>query len=391
MAKALLKAYTKEVLAFDLPTEEPQHPKPISQDVFTKALKRISFKVAKTPEAEIIILGIGTGNFIKQIALEFSPKVMVIETDIVRARQFSNTENITLLADTSVPALLMLTLQYCASSPIVIRNPECDFTQSTAPLRKLENFLLRSRFFDQIPTQQTQPDLTVGAILHPQEPNLQEFAGSLPKFITELVLVWDCQSREEISSQIALIEANTNIPVKHIVRPLDHDFSAQRNAMLEATSTEWMIYIDADERFSESAWQAIHQSAEFAMQADVTIGGYYFPRQTYLGDTSQCRIGYGLWPDLQLRLFRTKGVRFINPVHEQLQGINHPTAILPHCVIHHYSHLSKAPETLERKLDLFSRAANEDVHHVLNKEYPAIMTNLLQFEDVAEVIVLPTK
>ena len=103
----------------------------------------------------------------------------------------------------------------------------------------------------------------------------------------------------------------------------------------------------------------------------------YFPRMTFYPDEKNCKIGFGLWPDLQLRLFKNiKGVRFERPVHERLTGITGRTALAIDANILHYSRLRKSPEQLAAKLKRFDETANDGVQHILNDDYPSIERDL---------------
>ncbi len=96
-----------------------------------------------------------------------------------------------------------------------------------------------------------------------------------------------------------------------------------------------------------------------------------FPPHDIYPDDSHCKVGYGLWPDLQLRLFRNReSVRFERPIHEKLTGIEGRVALTLDAPILHYSRLRKTPEELTAKLKRFDEASGDTVQHVLNDDYP---------------------
>ena len=92
---------------------------------------------------------------------------------------------------------------------------------------------------------------------------------------------------------------------------------------------------------------------------------------TFYPDENSCKVGFGLWPDLQLRLFRNReSVRFENPIHEKLTGVEGRVALALDAPILHYSRLRKTPETLTAKLKRFDTVGNKHVQHLLNEDYP---------------------
>ena len=202
------------------------------------------------------------------------------------------------------------------------------------------------------------PDVSAAAILSPDEPELDAFFSQFPDWIKEIVVVWDAET-------IPDREFSCAVPIRHAAHPLD-DFASQRNRMLEMCDTEWILYLDGDETFSEDVWSLFP-----GLMLIKRIQGVYFPRLTFYPDESCCKVGYGMWPDLQLRLFR-KGdrVRFERPVHEKVTGLEGRVALALDAPILHHSRLRKSPDELAAKLRRFDEAADEALHHMLNDDYP---------------------
>lgn len=247
--------------------------------------------------------------------------------------------------------------------------------------------------------------LTVGAILHPEEPALADFFAHIPAWVHELVVVWDAHKPPAHHYPCA-------VPVRQTARPLASDFSAQRNHMLDLArskapaSAHWLLYLDADERFAAATWQTVRAlvthhdapqqstatqhagttphaaaaplpDAPPAPHASVTPtpGAIVFPRHTFHPDANNVRMGYGLWPDLQVRLFRTTpDVHFQRPVHEVVMGIAGATLLLPAHPILHHSHLLRDREALQARLGIFNLAAGNPVHR-LSGGYPHLPAN----------------
>ena len=259
---------------------------------------------------------------------------------------------------------------------------------------------------------ESQPEnapLTVAAILHPDEPNITEFFQHIPHtvrtpwgepLVREIVVVWD-------SNTVPADAPNhPHLPVKHFARPLQHNFAEQRNTAITHCRSEWILMLDGDERFSEKSWQTIatlpagnnipasteHSTpsasisakceAQYALRSSAkNIGAFAFCRQTYLDSESTCRTGFGLWPDLQIRLFRNNGSRFVNPIHEKLDNISGSTVICLTAPILHYSHLLKTKAQLAQKLEHFNESTSTTLHK-LSEEYPSIQS--IVFEKLAK-------
>jgi glycosyltransferase involved in cell wall biosynthesis len=161
-------------------------------------------------------------------------------------------------------------------------------------------------------------------------------------------------------------------PIRQLARPLD-DFASQRNRVLDECDGDWVLFLDGDERFSEDVWGLLP-----ACLLVKRLTACWFPRMTLYPDESRCKAGYGLWPDLQLRLFRNEeGVRFTRPVHERLTGVEGRTALVLDAPILHYSRLTKSPEALAAKLKRFDAASGGGISHVLSDDYPTIPRSLL--------------
>lgn len=204
------------------------------------------------------------------------------------------------------------------------------------------------------------PDLSVGVILNPDEPELDVFFAQFPDWVKEVVVVWDGETVPDREYSCAA-------PIKHLANPL-RDFASQRNRMLDECEGEWVLYLDGDESFSEDVW-----SLFTALLLIKRLEACYFPRMTFYPDETHCKVGYGLWPDLQLRLFRNhEGVRFERPIHERLTGIKGRVALALDAPIQHYSRLKKTPEELTAKLKRFDEASGDTVQHILNDDYPSL-------------------
>ena len=107
------------------------------------------------------------------------------------------------------------------------------------------------------------------------------------------------------------------------------NFAAQRNAALDAVAatTDWVLFVDADERVTPELAEEIRQAI---MQAQVV--GYQIPRHNYI--FGKLTRGAGWYPDYQTRLLKVGKARYENPVHEIVE-LDGERGTLKHHFIHH--------------------------------------------------------
>lgn len=101
-----------------------------------------------------------------------------------------------------------------------------------------------------------------------------------------------------------------------VVQRAFDDYAGQRNAALEATGAEWVLFVDADERVTPELAQEVRGVVP------QPAAGWWIPRHNYL--FGKLTLHAGWYPDYQLRLLRRARARYdpARPVHElvQLQG-----------------------------------------------------------------------
>ncbi|MDA0243518.1 MAG: glycosyltransferase family 2 protein [Chloroflexi bacterium] len=105
------------------------------------------------------------------------------------------------------------------------------------------------------------------------------------------------------------------------------NYAAQRNIALGHVQTDWVLFVDADERVTAELAAEIRQVIATRPEA-----GWYIPRHNYI--FGKLTLGAGWYPDYQARLFRTAAVRYDRPVHEvaEVQG---ELGTLHNPLIHH--------------------------------------------------------
>lgn len=90
-----------------------------------------------------------------------------------------------------------------------------------------------------------------------------------------------------------------------LLRPFD-TFAQQRNFAVDQAQSDWVFFVDADERVEPDLAQEIRQVLQEAAGRPERPAGYWVPRRNIM-------LGHwvrhaGWWPDYQLRLFsRSKG------------------------------------------------------------------------------------
>jgi len=383
MSTPLISRYTDAVLAFDFKEAETKaptfaHPSQEEIDAFTqRTLKMFD----KSGADHLILFGLGSGAqaLALDAALPDCVKLIICETDTGIARSFLETNPTwkddssrgNVISDISLWAQFYLLAQVGASTEnshtVLCPDLAEEDRKRYQALQRLflsarPHQAINSSYLSHVAVQA--PDLSVGAILNPDEPELDTFFAQFPDWIKEIVVVWDS---EEVPNR----EFSCAAPIKHFAHPLK-DFSDQRNRMLDECEGEWVLYLDGDELFDEDIWALFT-----AIMLIKRLEACYFPRMTFYPDASHCKVGYGLWPDLQLRLFKNKeGVRFERPIHEKLTGIQGRVALALDAPILHYSRLRKTQEELTAKLKRFDEAGNDTVNHILNDDYPSLERSL---------------
>ena len=134
-------------------------------------------------------------------------------------------------------------------------------------------------------------------------------------------------------------------------RAWDGDFSAQRNFALGETAADWVIYLDADERFTADTVADIKKilneedfSAQYRVKRKTVSFGAIFNHGA-------------LHPDYVQRMFPRDMVKWVNPVHE------HPECPLPTKTLagylEHYAYkdLNEWIDKLKFYTDIWAKAA----------------------------------
>ncbi|MCA9989409.1 MAG: glycosyltransferase family 2 protein [Anaerolineales bacterium] len=137
---------------------------------------------------------------------------------------------------------------------------------------------------------------------------------------TDRVLVFDSFSQDDT---VALARAAG----AEVQQSPFENYAQQRNAALDALTTDWVFFVDADERGTPALGAEIRQ-----VMATRPEAGWYVPRHNYI--FGRLTRGAGWYPDHQLRLFRHGRVRYERPVHE-IALVDGPVGYLQQPLIHH--------------------------------------------------------
>ena len=115
-----------------------------------------------------------------------------------------------------------------------------------------------------------------------------------------------------------------------VISQFPHEnFAVAHNLALDTvTDTEWILFVDADER----ATPELADEIQFIVRDNVTPAGYWVPRHNYIFGKLILHAGY--YPDYQMRLLRRGRARYERPVHEVVV-LDGSEGHLEHPLIHH--------------------------------------------------------
>lgn len=135
------------------------------------------------------------------------------------------------------------------------------------------------------------PQLTVAIIARDEQRLIGEAIRSVEGLANEVLVLLDSRSQDATESISRRLGAR-------VERAAWQNFSAQRNLALAHCHTEWLLFLDADERVTEDLYREIQQ----LFQAPTALAGYWIPRYNlFFGKVVR---GGGWYPDHQLRLLR---------------------------------------------------------------------------------------
>lgn len=368
--------YTSEVLAWRLGEgQRLAEAVPVPPAAEAAQVDRVVRHAARC--RQVLLLGLGAGPFAAALAKALPPAVglTVLGADPEAARRLLAAEALPwrtpdgsrqLLVDTSAMALfcLMPRLGLGPEDVLVTVNPE-----GGSPAERQELTLWRRLFCGSRPVAASAspaggPGPTLAVLARPEEPDLPGFFAAAAGLAERAVVLWDA----DVVPAAAREAEALGVPVTHLARRLADDFAAQRNAVLAACPGPWVLSLDPDERPGPGLAAAVGR-----IMAMPEVGGAFFPRLTLYPDAEWVKAGYGLWPDVQLRLFRKgpAGPRYVRPVHERLEGVAGRAVLALDAPLLHYNRLLADRRQVEAKLSGFDAAAGRPLHR-LSRDYPTL-------------------
>lgn len=334
---------------------------------------------AATGRRDVILVGGGTGDLAGSLAerLPAATSLTVLCADPERARQLADAGiwsfvrpdgNRQLLVDTSAMALfwLMARSEIAPDTALVTVNPEGAGPNEARELALWRRLWRHSRLAP-VPPPKTgiPPRPTLAVLARPDEADLDGFFRSVAGLVDGAVVLWDAA----VVPEAARTAEALGVPVRHLARRLEGDFAAQRNALLAACPEGWLLSLDPDERPGPGFGAALDRLLVLP-----GLGGVFFPRLTLHPDGVRILVGYGLWPDLQLRLFRNAPparARYVRPVHERLEGLSGRAALALDAPLLHGNRLLADDRAVARKLAAYSALPGAP-RHVLSDDYPGL-------------------
>lgn len=147
-------------------------------------------------------------------------------------------------------------------------------------------------------------NLTVVILTKNEEENINDVIKNVAQ-LTKNILIVDSGSTDKT------VELAKSAGAQIIYREWDNDFSAQRNFALNKVETEWVLYLDADERLTESIITEIKK-----VISENKTALYQFERRTSAFGKD---FKYGvLSPDYVKRMFPVKKGTWQGKVHESV-------------------------------------------------------------------------
>ena len=149
----------------------------------------------------------------------------------------------------------------------------------------------------------------------------------------EIVIVDDLSTDKE-TTEILDKHFSDGLINRLTTKPLGNNFANQKNFLASLCEKEYIFNIDADEVPSDDLMRFLHMTLDMNPQVDM----YAVPRWNTVEGITQEHIqkwGWRVddqkrinWPDYQMRIYKNnKQIKWINPVHEVLNGYKQYSAL----------------------------------------------------------------
>jgi len=168
------------------------------------------------------------------------------------------------------------------------------------------------------------PELTAVILTLNEAEHIEDCIQSLAW--VDRVIVFDSFSQDE-TKMLAEAAGAT------VLQSPFENYAQQRNAALAAVQTDWVFFVDADERGTPELTPEVRRVISERPEM-----GWFVPRHNFI--FGKLTRGAGWYPDFQLRLFKQGKVHYERPVHETAV-VDGPTGYLENPLIH-YNYRDKA-------------------------------------------------
>jgi len=147
----------------------------------------------------------------------------------------------------------------------------------------------------------------------------------------------DCIHTVQWADQVVVLDSGSSDRTREIAQRMGatvhchpfRDYAHQRNAALSMADSDWVFFVDADERTTPDLAAEVRQ-----VTADESKAGWWVPRDNYIFGRVIRHAGW--YPDYQLRLLRRGHARYdpTRPVHEVVI-LDGDAGYLRHPLIHY--------------------------------------------------------
>lgn len=190
--------------------------------------------------------------------------------------------------------------------------------------------------------------ITVVIITHNEEEVLEDAMVSIQGFSKEILII-DSNSTDN----------TVEIAKKHGAKVITHkmeNFSKQRNFALQHVSTDWVFYLDADERLTpEFKMEALNVLSNFSPESN--IAGYFVKRQTYYFGKD-----WGFSDQVQRLFFKKRLREWYGDVHESPK-VEGEMGIIASPIIHNtHRNLSQMLEKTNKWSDIEAKLRYDANH-----------------------------
>ncbi|MCJ7841932.1 glycosyltransferase [Lederbergia sp. NSJ-179] len=192
------------------------------------------------------------------------------------------------------------------------------------------------------------PTISLCMIVKNEEKFLKQCLESVRTLIDEIIMV-------DTGSTDRTIDIAKEFQSQIFYYSWDDHFANARNSSLQKATTDWILWLDADEQLDHSKIEEIQQAVQRTEAMALSL-----PIVNYSGDTleeskDQAHLYY------QPRLFRNyQDIRFVHRIHETLDIPNHASIEYLDTPIYHYGYITEITE---------SKNKTDRNKHLLMKEY----------------------